>query len=130
MFTIHSFSIHFPFTFRSLSVHFPFTFCSLSVHFPFTFRSLSVHSIHFPFTFCSLSVHFPFTFHSLSKFQKLSPKIEIGKKYYTFRKCHRILRVFPKYDGLTPAQSLLLGLCTRALKEARPLVRSFLQKLI
>ena len=47
--------------------------------------------------------------------QKLSPKIEIGKKYYTFRKYHRILRVFPKYDGLTPAQSLSGGLCTRAL---------------
>ena len=43
-------------------------------------------------------------------------KIEIEKKYYTFSKCHRILRGFPKYDGLTPSESLDAGLCTRTLR--------------
>jgi len=37
------------------------------------------------------------------------------KKNYTFSKCHRILRGFPKCDGLTPPESLFALLCTRSL---------------
>ena len=52
----------------------------------------------------------------MGKCKKSSQKNEIEKIYYTFRKCHRILRVFPKYDDLTPAQTLSAGLCTRLKK--------------
>ena len=97
-------------------LHFGITLVSLD----YTLVSLWYHFGITGITLVSLWYHFGITLVSLGNVKNHHEKTEIEKKYYTFRKCPTTLRVLPKCDGLTPAQTLSAGLCTRTLTCTSP----------